>query len=517
MRSRLSLLVLGAVVLFAHTVQGQSLITPGSMPSAERIFADVKGNSPMDTAARQMGACWHLRQVVETLAGQRRFRNQLTAEERGLLGAYISGYQKAGAPYAKLTGTPEQPKWYQMHAFYETDDGFRDEVLERFVPAAIRDAYLRAKGIQLKQSVARGEAAQRERERVQVELKAGGPGSAAAAAAGQPASGWRRQIARCIAAGFSETDCMTRQMKQDLLPASARNKPKTTGLTISGVYSGQRQFSATFGAQNGGSVTCGDVSAGAGYRVERVGNALTVRLVDSKPADLTGFGSSALEKLTPAGPSESAGFQNQQIAWTVRPDGRLAGPASIRVMGNVPVGRGKGPMGEDITYYRTVTRTCSTGGVLTATGKATAAALGTSVAEGLATGLGVMLDVVGGNDPIANVAARVPDPGLRIEGQYVGREGFDLEFLPTAAVISCREAIIARNYTVSVKDGRVVVMFENGGVPLTLELRPDGTLTGPETVRVDGRVINGMDKNDQIVFQPVKDTCTVGVLTPVSR
>lgn len=42
-----------AIGLCATTAETQSRISPGSMPSAERVAAEIKGTSPMDTAARQ--------------------------------------------------------------------------------------------------------------------------------------------------------------------------------------------------------------------------------------------------------------------------------------------------------------------------------------------------------------------------------------------------------------------------------------------------------------------------------
>ena len=77
-----------------------------------------------------------------------------------------------GEPYTNLKGTPEGPKFYQMHAFYEVDDGFRTELIERFLSPALRSKYLRLKGISDAQWLARSEAARRERERVQADTRA---------------------------------------------------------------------------------------------------------------------------------------------------------------------------------------------------------------------------------------------------------------------------------------------------------------------------------------------------------
>lgn len=155
----------------AVAVVAQSPIKPGSMPSADRVRAEIKGANPMETAARQMGAFVQLRRIVETLAGQRNFTDRLTAEEKRLIGEYNWGYHGASLPYAKLGGE-ERSKWYQLHSFYETDPKFREELLERFLPPALREEYYRAKGVDDAKSLARAQAAERERQRIQAEREA---------------------------------------------------------------------------------------------------------------------------------------------------------------------------------------------------------------------------------------------------------------------------------------------------------------------------------------------------------
>ncbi|MDQ3815981.1 MAG: tetratricopeptide repeat protein, partial [Armatimonadota bacterium] len=120
-------------------------------PPVERVQAEITGTDEMDTAARQMGAFWQLLQVIQELAGQRFYRNQLTPDENRIMGQYRLGYSTAEKPYAHIQNSPshpDKPKWYQMHAFYETDPGFLDEVLQKFLSAEFRDAYYKATGKQ---------------------------------------------------------------------------------------------------------------------------------------------------------------------------------------------------------------------------------------------------------------------------------------------------------------------------------------------------------------------------------
>ena len=134
-------------------------VTPGAqatnppylreMPATERVRTEVRGEDAMDTAARQMGAFWQLMQIVQELAGQRLYRNQLTPDEGRLLGQYRLGYSTAEQPYAHIPRSPSHPdkeKWFRMHSFYETDPGFRDELLDKFFGEEFRAAYYRATG-----------------------------------------------------------------------------------------------------------------------------------------------------------------------------------------------------------------------------------------------------------------------------------------------------------------------------------------------------------------------------------
>ena len=59
---------------------------------------------------------------------------------------------------------------------------------------------------------------------------------------------------------------------------------------------------------------------------------------------------------------------------------------------------------------------------------------------------------------------------------------------------------------------RMVVTVRNGSVPLTLTLRPDGTLSGSGTVEVAGRVVTGTSDSGA-TFAPRTTRCAVSVLT----
>jgi tetratricopeptide (TPR) repeat protein len=158
-------------------------------PSLERVRAELKGADAMDTAAMHMGAFWQLQQMINELAGPRRYRNQLTPDEGRLLGLYALGYQEAGKPY---TSYPDRPKWFKMHSFYEVDAGFLDDLLNQFFSPGLRAQYLQLKGEKHARAVARSRAAANTRAQIQT---GGG---------GQPDTQSAAQAAQQLAQGLSQ-------------------------------------------------------------------------------------------------------------------------------------------------------------------------------------------------------------------------------------------------------------------------------------------------------------------------
>ena len=159
MRPRTALITLAAAAVLLQTAGARAQATNppylSQMPSMERVKAEVKGADAMDTAARQMGAFWQLQEIIKNLAGPRFYRNQLTPDEGRLIGQYRYGYSTAEQPYVhiqKSPSHPDKPKWYKLHAFYEQDEGFLDELLQQFFSPEFRAAYYRATGKQPPQS-----------------------------------------------------------------------------------------------------------------------------------------------------------------------------------------------------------------------------------------------------------------------------------------------------------------------------------------------------------------------------
>jgi hypothetical protein len=156
MKPSLDFLIVVLTLIPTAGIQAQTTNPPylSQFPSVERVKSEIKGSDAMDTAARQMGAFWQLRQIIETLAGPRFYRSP-TPDEKRLTGLYSNAHYTVSQPYASY---PDKPKWYQMHAFYETDSEFGEELFKRFLSPALQEEYLKARGQAMARSQARADA-----------------------------------------------------------------------------------------------------------------------------------------------------------------------------------------------------------------------------------------------------------------------------------------------------------------------------------------------------------------------
>jgi hypothetical protein len=148
-------LFLFVLLVLAATSQAQSNPYISQFPTIERVRSVIIGKDAMDTAAKQVGAYWQLRGIVEQMAGSRRYRNQLTPEEGRLIGLYNLGYQTAGEAYAKH---PDRAAWYKAHTNYEQSDDLLEEIFAKLLTPQIR-ALWEQTGTNTRNTTAAGRAA----------------------------------------------------------------------------------------------------------------------------------------------------------------------------------------------------------------------------------------------------------------------------------------------------------------------------------------------------------------------
>jgi hypothetical protein len=509
----------------------------GQFPSVERVRSEIEGADAMETAARQMGAFWQLQEIIKEMSGLRWTTNGLTADEKRLLGQYAVAYQLAGQPYAS---TPDRARWYQMHALYETSQSFRDDLFGKLLSPALRDQWAQTKG----DTRARVDASKQAQEADFQRFRAG-------IARDAPMS--QREWAHCLA-GYSESYCLKRMDERAMFKggletlggmfALTEDRTETAstrpGLALAGAYSGQGGLMIAFGAAATASVHCAGVIAPAGYRVERQGNQVQVRLTARQATGIRADKALAAQyDASVSRTDDPEQWQGQRVILSLRADGTLAGTGPLKVTGPVAAGSlhgtktttvytgtGQVTREEPVTQvvYEDRSVPC-TFGILRPTGKVSAVEKGTSGPDLLSGVQGIRALTARVTDPLLSGARTVdelknpvaksdPDPGLRMQGRYSAEGGLDIEFLHNAAVVGCKQAAFPRDYTVSLSANRVLVSIQNPAGPMVLELRPDGKLFGSGTVELEGRVLAGLDVNNHPVFQQASETCSLGVFDP---
>jgi hypothetical protein len=454
------------------------------MPPVERILREIKGAAADETAARQMGTFLQFKDIIEKMASYRFYRNQLTPDEKRLIGVYYAAYwdiAKTRPEYQKFTGLKG----------FDIDRSYRAELFQRFFSASFRARY-EAVDSEFKRNIAaraRADTANMMRTRAEV----------AEYEQRNSPKPWQRALARCIASGRSESQCTSEGLVKDfkgmfgaVLPGG-RKSP--VGLRLSGVFTVQSGLGITFWDAHA-VVACGQLVADERAYTVELRNGQVVVGVRKTPE---------LRQLVD-GPSSA-------VLLTLGADGRLTGPGPTEITGRVVIGERtwtrvyddgrKVPMSEPVYQWRTVR--CNLGAMAFA---GPAPAIGT-VSEGLTTGINLMTSILGGQDA---TPLKPAPPGLRLSGEYGSQAAFDLEFNPRGVVVGCGDAVVARDYTVKLQGGLPVVSIQHGSTPFAVTLQPDGTLNGSGSVVVDGRVIVGEDPNGGLAFAPRTGTCPIGVL-----
>jgi hypothetical protein len=200
------------------------------------------------------------------------------------------------------------------------------------------------------------------------------------------------------------------------------------------------------------------------------------------------------------------------MSFTLRADGRLAGPAEADIAGQVITGYQQGtrtysdgrtePISRPV--YEARTRRCAIG-LLSVSSPTTRLASASALP---AAALNLLL---GGTDE--KLMAPVPT-GLRLSGEYGSQAGLDIDFRPEGAVVGCGDVVILRPYLVRIQGAQVMVDVQHGATPFTLVLGPDGKLAGSGTVKVDGRAITGTGPSGEFTYAPRSASCALGALAP---
>jgi hypothetical protein len=492
------------------------------LPSVERVMREVQGKDPIDTAAKQAGAFWQLRNIIIHMAlNMRRNENNLMPDEQRIGNEYYAAWSKLWQ--AVTQQVKDGPTQFKLQG-YTMDGAFLEEILQRLCAPGFRDEYWQSSepiNSRIRQRLEEDKALAR-----QAEEARNRPDNLPPQSQQKP---WQRELSRCLASGRSESQCMTEALSKGMDDFVGMKKtPRPAGIYLGGTYRGAGGFAINFGA-NSATIGCKEVGAHAGYTLDMNGNQLVIKILSGATWD-----ASATLPGMPKPPAPTEDFQGQRIVLPIRPDGRLAATrispqpsTTVKVTGSVTVGykQGTQTITETDRNGYTTTRYVPIQVPITET-RTTQCELGLLTLDPASSGsgpdVGIGTAAVGAFLSVSDPKAIKPiPPGFRLHGKYTGADGFDIEFYPENALVSCREAIIARDYSVALNGNRVMVNMQNGASPITLEFKPDATLAGSGPVQVSSRRVVGVKQRiegtrnvQEPIFEPITDTCTLGVLVP---
>lgn len=532
----LAVIALTGSQLCSIVLHGQTL-TPSylnEMPTPARIISEIKGKDAEDTIERQMGAFQALIKMIADMAWgleKRYIPRRVTPDEDRIRLAYGQAYADLWQKAAK-----------KEDHLYDHDLHLLGELLTKLFPQSFRDLYS-------KSDANAEEYYKAYRAKMSGPLVTIGP---AAPPAGKPvttpvnnaggASGMPVALRRCIESGRSQRNCVSETMTNSMdqltgqLVGISTKAPATTGLRMTGDYSGPRGIRLIFQPENA-VLTCSDVSATLPYSVEisntqvliRLQNGATTIVFPMQPdGRLAGSGVATINGVTAAGTrtEQTMGNTTQTTTRTREltplearnyPGAQTNG--QIKTIQEQSTETVYGPTGtRQMINYENKKAQCSLG-LMTPTGPTPVPADMENPAVLLTTifsGASVLMN--GGNSKDAyndmfNVG-KAPPPGLRMGGKYAGANEFSITFHPESATVACGDAERALEYSVQRTANQVLLKIQDKTDPITLQVKPDGSLVGTGTVQVNGRTIVGTtdDPNNPYTFAPKTGRCTLGSL-----
>ncbi|MEP6602218.1 MAG: hypothetical protein ABJB49_10490 [Nitrospirota bacterium] len=529
---RLTVIPLAVSVLSSITVNGQTLKPSylSEMPAPARIISEIKGKDAEDTIERQMGAFQALIKMIDDMAyglEKRYLPNRATPDEAKMRLAY-------GQAYADLWHKATKKEDH----LYDHDPQLLGELLARLFSPGFRDLYSKsdanaAEHLKAFQAKMYGPSPTSE--------PTPNPGSkplttAANSAAVTPGS--TTEMRRCLESGRSQRICFSETMTNgmDQLTGISTKVPTTAGLRMTGAYSGPRGLRLIFQPDKA-VLTCSEVSSPLPYGVEvtntqaliKIQNGATTVVFALQPdGKLAGSGTTTINGITAAGTrteqtmgttTRTTTRQRELTPLEARnyPDAQTNG--QIKTIKEESTETSFGPTGTTRKInYENKKAQCSLG-LMTPTGP-------TPLPPDIENPMGLLTTILSGTsvlmkggstkDAVADMfnLDKAPPPGLRMGGKYVGANGFSITFHPESASVACGNAERALAYSVQRTANQVLLKIQDKTDPITLQLKPDGSLFGTGTVQVNGRTIVGTtdDPDNPYTFAPKVARCTLGSL-----
>jgi hypothetical protein len=461
-------------LVFAQTTNPPYL---AGFPSVDKVKSEVHGSNAVDTIARQVATFDALSKLLQKMRGP----NGFLADERRLFGDYYTAQQDVALKGTEKFSDADMATYRQSLARYSGDPAFADGALSLLSPAA-RAQVGQPAGAATAQ--ARGGGSPPAGQTGNPQFARNDPGTVAAR--------------RCLELGGSDLECIAKGFTTGLgdltginnNPLIAGNKPR--GIRLGGTYKTVGGETLGFNEDQVNVASCGKLEPqGSNYSVTKRADALQVEIATApKP-----------------------------LVVTLGADGRLTGPASFMLDGQVIVGYrnvwvetrrvsdntvvpGSGHY-EQVPIYEPRTERCVFGSL---------GATAPTYAQNSVTSQ-VIAFAEGRTTPQSQKAETAEAPaGARMSGKYGMPGGLQIEFQPTQAILDCGEAHAIQPYATKNLADRFVVTIQNGNAPISLTLRPDGALTGSGTVEVAGRVVTGTNATGA-TYAARTVRCTVTVLS----
>lgn len=521
----------------APTWSGRPMNPPylSEMPSVERVKSEIQGANPDDTLARQVAVFTYLPQIVQRIQGpNRKYGDPLTPDEERVIGAYNLAAYEMSQSYAKSHSAEEAKAFERKHGQYEMDAAFYEEWFNRLLSPTFRAGYQQVQKANGAHAQAHFDAERRQYEDAKAQQAA--PESATNTGEVQPGS--KAELRRCIASGRSQRNCFSEVMSNgfDQMTGISSKIPLTPGLRMTGDYSSQTGFRLIFQPDKA-AMSCRGVASPQPYTVELSDTQALIKIHNgAKPVifvlrqdgKLEASGPIRITGQVPAGSrTEQTMGMTPQTTTTQReltpleaqnyPDAKQNGQVFTNTETSTQMAYG--PTGtRTVTQYVNKTVDCNLG-LMTPTGP-------TPLPPDIESPFGVITTIFSGGsvlmkggtaqqaaDEMLNLS-KAPSPGLRMSGRYSGQQGFSVTFHPESATVACGDAERALEYSIQKNANQILLKIHDDTNPITLRLRPDGSLFASDTVQVNGRVITGTteDPKNPFIFAPKIARCAIGTL-----
>ncbi len=506
------------------------------MPSVERVKKEIQGANADDTLERQVAVFTYLPAIVSRRQDpSRSVRAPMTSDEQRVVGAYSLAAYEISQAYAKMH-TPEEAKEFERaHGRYEMDAAFYKQWFNQLFSPAFRAEYEEVLKGKAAHAQAHVDAERRDFENAK-EQQAAAAAEATRRKEVQPGS--KEELRRCIASGRSQRNCFSEVMGNgfDQMTGISTKIPVTPGLKMTGDYSSPSGFRLIFQPEKA-VMSCRGVPSPQPYVVEitetqalvKIQNgAKTVVFALRQDGKLEGSGAIKITGQVPAGSrTEQTMGTTTKTTTTQReltpleaqqyPDAKQNGQVYTNTESATEMVYG--PTGtRTVTQYVTRTADCTLG-VMTATGP-------TPLPPDIESPFGLITAIFSGTSTMMSGGTpqkalgemlnldRAPAPGLRMSGKYAGQNGFSVTFHPESATVACRDAEIAHEYSIQKNGDQVLLKVQDKTNPITLQLKPDGSLFADGTVQVNGREIVGTteDPKNPFIYASKVGRCTLGRL-----